>query len=263
MSSLFFPRRVREDVFDLYSFVRVADNYVDQTPANSEGFYQLRRIWSIANKSQTFDTSRKEDDPIDLRVVKNMIRVARKRDFDLAWVESFLNSMEADLTIKQYQTIGDTLKYIYGSAEVIGLMMASIMELKPEAAEAAKMQGRAMQTINFIRDIDEDSQLSRQYFPLEDLQRFNLKDLSRQTTQAQPKEFEDFIQFQIGRYRQWQAEAYEGYKCIPRRLRIPVQTAADMYNWTAREIEKNPTVIFEKKVRPSRWKIASTALSNL
>lgn len=262
-SSLFFPRSVREDVFDLYSFVRTADDYVDQAPPNGNGFYQLRRIWDVAAKSQTFDTSNKDDDAIDLRATKNMLRVARKHKIDLAWVEAFLDAMQSDLIKNKYQTIDDTLSYVYGSAEVIGLMMSRIMDLPEEANTAAMMQGRAMQMINFIRDLEEDNQLSRQYFPDEDLQRFNLKDLSRQTAQAQPEEFNKFIQFQISRYKEWQTTAEEGYKYIPKRLRISVQTAADMYKWTAKEIEKRPITVFEKKIKPTKPRILKSILTNI
>ncbi|MFP4301728.1 MAG: squalene/phytoene synthase family protein, partial [Spirochaetaceae bacterium] len=47
-SSVFFPRDVREDVFVLYGFVRVADNYVDQVPQDAEGFYEFRRAYEKA-----------------------------------------------------------------------------------------------------------------------------------------------------------------------------------------------------------------------
>ncbi len=78
-----------------------------------------------------------------------MIRVSRKNNFNMDWIESFLDAMQSDLTHKPCQTIEETLHYMYGSAEVIGLMMASIMGLTPAAADAAKLQGRALQYMNF------------------------------------------------------------------------------------------------------------------
>lgn len=262
MSSLFFPKDIRQDVFDLYSFVRVADDYVDQVPADTEGFYRLRHMWEDAIINPGFDVARSESDSTDLQVVKNMLRVARKHHFDLTWVDSFMDSMQSDLTVKEYKTIDDTLWYIHGSAEVVGLMMANIMGLVPEAAQAAKMQGRAMQIINFIRDINEDIDLNRSYFPVEDFEQFNLKDLTLDSAIKHPTEFNNFIQFQIDRYDGWQAQAYEGYKFIPKRLRTPLQTATDMYNWTAQEIQKEPMVIFEKKIKPSKFRVVRRALIN-
>lgn len=256
VSSLFFPREVKKDVFDLYSFVRVADDYVDQVPANAEAFYNLRSLWTKAVTSSNFNTNWKASDSIYEMVVKNMLRVAQRRNFDLAWVDSFLDAMQSDLTHKPYQTLDETLRYIYGSGEVIGLMMAKIMGLTNEAAEAAKLQGRALQFINFIRDIQEDNDLGRSYFPAADLKQFSLSDLTRKTALRQTDDFTKFIHFQLDRYEKWQGQARLGYKYIPRRLRVPLETASDSYKWTAQEIRKNPLIVYDKKVKPTKISIA-------
>jgi len=250
-SSKFFPKAVRDDVFKLYSFVRVADDYVDSIPAHADKFLALRASWDAAKADPAFDTSVSPNDSVDERVIKNMVFVTRKYGYDLAWVESFLDSMQADLDKKRYKTINDTLWYIYGSAEVIGLMMSKIMGLPHAALEAAKLQGRAMQFINFLRDIDEDNCLGRCYFPAEDLKRFGLTDLKY----PEEGDFDGFMRFQLDRYEQWQTEAYDGFEYIPRRLRIPLQTAVDMYNWTAREIEKDPSIVFRQKVKPKKSRV--------
>lgn len=254
-SSKFFPPKVRDDVFKLYSFVRVADDYVDWVPAQTDKFQDLRRAWERAADNKLFDTTTATSDSVDERVIKNIIYVVRKYDFDPAWIESFLDSMQADLDKKQYHSIDDTLWYIYGSAEVIGLMMSKIMGLTEEARHAAQLQGRAMQFINFLRDIDEDNQLGRCYFPQPDLQLFHLKNLSKEMAHEQPQLFCDFMRFQLVRYNQWQKEANEGFKLIPRRLRVPLQTAVDMYNWTARQIEKDPFIVFDHKVKPRKRRV--------
>lgn len=253
-SSLFFPKEIKQDVFDLYSFVRVADDFVDRIPADKEGFYHLRRLWEQSDEV--------EGDSIAEQVVRNMRRVSAKHHFDPAWTEAFLNAMQSDLVHKDYKTIDDTLGYIYGSAEVIGLMMARIMGLDDEAQQAAKLQGRAMQVINFIRDINEDNQLNRQYFPKEDLKRFKLKDLTQKTAQQNPETFTAFIQFQLKRYAEWQTDANQGYVYIPKRLRIPLQTARDMYNWTGEQIENDPFIIYEKKVKPKKLRVVSRLIKN-
>ncbi len=259
-SSIFFPKKVREDVFRFYSFVRVVDDYVDNVPQRTDDFMNLRTAWNLAIKNPDFSTKRSENDSTDERVIKNIVHCTQKYDFKHEWVESFLDSMQADLEGKQYQTIDDTLWYIYGSAEVIGLMMAKIMGLSDEAMHAAKMQGRAMQYINFIRDIAEDNTLGRRYFPESDLKKFGLKDLSQGSVSNNFEAFSEFINFQLDRYNAWQKEAEAGYWYIPKRLRIPTQTASDMYNWTANQIRKNPGVVFKKKVKPTKAQIVSTAL---
>ena len=69
-------------------------------------------------------------------------------------------------------------------------------------------------------------------------------------------------QAHLARYAAWQAEAEAGYHFMPRRARMAVRTAGDMYNWTARRIEADPFVVFERKVKPKKARIVWQALWN-
>lgn len=251
-SSIFFPKKIKDDVFRLYSFVRVADDYVDVVPANKKAFLALRNRWNRAYKDPHFGTATTDEDSIDERVIKNIVFVVRKYDFEIAWVEAFLDAMQADLEKRTYKTMKDTIWYMHGSAEVIGLMMAKIMGLPDEALTYAKLQGRAMQYINFIRDIQEDNTLGRCYFPETELKKFNIKDVSEKSAQLHPEQFSQFMQAQLEHYDAWQAEADKGMQYIPKRLRVPLQTAVSMYNWTGETIRRNPTIVFTEKVKPQK-----------
>lgn len=261
-SSKFFPANVREDVFRLYSFVRVVDDYVDQVPADRANFLQVKEAWFAALANPSFDTRRLESDTLNQRVVKNSIHVLRKYDMDPNWFVAFWQSMHADLQPIAYQTLDQTLDYVYGSAEVIGLMMAKIMGLPEEAMRAARLQGRAMQFINFLRDIEEDNALGRCYFPIDELRQFKLNDLSKESAYRDAPLFESFMRYQLARYNGWQKEALEGFSYIPRRLRIPLKTAVDMYTWTGQAIEKNPLIVFEHKVRPRKRRVLIKGITN-
>jgi phytoene synthase len=258
-SSKFFPARVRQDVFRLYSFVRVADNYVDDIPHQPRKLRALERRWRAAYANKKFDTDIRDSDDIDVRVVKNIVYVARKYEFDPVWVDDFLKAMKMDITSRRYRTLADTLAYVHGSAEVIGLMMAKILDLPESATQAAVMQGRAMQFINFIRDIAEDNALERCYFPTDDLKKFGLKDLREPTARANPEAFQEFIAYQLKRYSIWQSQATDGFPAIPKRYRIPIRTAVDMYNWTAAKIEADPFIVYDKKVKPSKHRVMRRA----
>jgi phytoene synthase len=252
-SSKFFPKKVRDDVFKLYSFVRIVDDYVDKPSPDVESFAYITHRWKTAKKD--LDNFAPLDDSIAERVLQNIVYVVHRFDCDPAWVDAFLDSMKMDIDQRKYKTIDDTLEYIYGSAEVIGLFMAKILNLPEESYEYAKMQGRAMQFINFIRDIDEDIGLGRQYFPVDDLKKRRLNDLSSAEALEKPEAFQAFINQQIHRYKVWQAEADKGLGYIPKRLRVAVQTAVEGYNWTATQIEKKPTSIYEKKIKPQKKNI--------
>jgi phytoene synthase len=258
-STAFFPEPVRSDVLRLYSFVCTADNYVDKQPAQPEKLFALENRWHEAWKDAAFSTT-PDDDDIATRVLKNMVYVARTYAFDPQWVDDFFAAMKTDINPQPFQTIEDVLDYIHGSAEVIGLMMAKMLGLPDKAAYAAVLQGRAMQYINFIRDIAEDTDVGRCYFPVEDLKTFNIKALTVECASRDPDAFYDFMQFQLKRYDQWQDEAVEGFRYIPKRYRIAIRTAVDMYGWTANQIAKDPFVVFSRTIKPSKWRVMGQAL---
>jgi len=252
-SSLFFPTHIRREVFILYGFVRKTDNYVDIKPQNREGFYELKEKYYQAKEG-------KETGDI---IIDSFVRLAERKGFQYEWIEAFLHSMELDLTKKHYNTLDDVLEYIYGSAEVIGLMMAKIIGLPKESFTHAKYLGRAMQYINFIRDIDEDLDLGRVYFPQTEIQQHGLENLTYEHVKQRPDQFSRFIKTQLERYCDWQKEAEEGYVFIPKRYLISIKTASEMYHWTAEQIMRHPFILYDMKVKPMISKILLTVFSNL
>ena len=251
-SSQFFPRHIREDVFQLYGFVRSVDNFDDVIPQRGGEFYAFREKYRQSlNKIAAGDP-----------VVDGFTDLMRRKNFQPEWVESFFHSMEMDLGKKTYATLEETLTYIHGSAEVIGLMMAAIMGLDRASHAHAALLGRAMQFINFIRDIVEDQAYGRNYFPQEDMNKFQLNSLSLSEILNNRSGFEKFIHTQLMRYREWQKQAELGFHFVPRPCLIPIKTASEMYKWTAVRIEKNPLIVYKKKVKPSKIRIWRMALYN-
>jgi phytoene synthase len=253
-SSKFFPKDTRDDVFKLYSFVRVVDDYVDSAEPDIESFERIEKRWHKLKKHLSTDTTMLDDSTLE-RVLHNICYVVHRYNCDPAWVDAFFKSMRMDIERRDYETMDDTIDYMYGSAEVIGLFMAKIMGLPEKAYDSARMLGRSMQYINFIRDIAEDNELGRQYFPQRLLITHGLKSLDQKEAERKPAEFAEFIRNQVKTYRAWQQEAAKGYRYIPRRARVAIRTATDMYSWTADVIADNPQIIFKKKIKPSKRRI--------
>lgn len=249
-SARFFPPRIRDDVYALYGFVRVADDFVDSVPQNATGFHNFRDRYRAALTS-----CGESGDPI----VDSFVALARRKAFDPEWTEAFLNSMEMDLSRAEYDTLSETLAYIYGSAEVIGLFMARIMELSTDSFAAAQMLGRAMQYINFIRDIEEDNRLGRRYLPLFES---DLASLHEKEAHEHPAEFRRLIERHLALHSAWQSAAREGFSYIPRNLRIAIKTASDMYSWTAARIADDPFIVFRKKIKPQKSRVILAGLIN-
>ncbi|MEN6329316.1 MAG: phytoene/squalene synthase family protein [Methanobacteriaceae archaeon] len=251
-STLFFPKKVKEEVFILYSFLRKADDYVDAIPQDAKGFYSFKERYQQA----------REGLPTDDVVVDSFAQLSRDKKFDEKWTQAFLQSMEMDITKTQYQDMNELLTYLYGSSEVVGLFMAKIMGLSPDSYPAARYLGRAMQYINFIRDIDEDLELGRVYFPQEDMERYGLGSLQPDEARMNPEGFRSFVHKQLDTYLDWQGKAEAGFRYIPYRYLIPVKTASDLYKWTGTQIRKDPLVVFQRKVKPSLPKIVTNVFTN-
>lgn len=118
-STMFFPRSIKGDVFKLYSFVRTADDHVDSFPQRLDLLREMRSgLQSSMNGEPTGDV-----------VVDSFAELCLRRDFDMRWVDAFVNSMSLDTWKSSYRSIEELDEYLYGSAEVIGLMMAKIMDL--------------------------------------------------------------------------------------------------------------------------------------
>ncbi|BCS93507.1 phytoene/squalene synthase family protein [Metallosphaera javensis (ex Sakai et al. 2022)] len=245
-STLFFPPRIREDVTKLYAFVRVFDDLVDSVPQRRDEFYQMRKMYEMERDGRRTGNV----------VLENFVELKERKGFREEWVEAFLNAMESDLHKRVYYTLDETLKYMYGSAEVIGLFMMKILDLPGEAEPYAKMLGRSMQYLNFIRDVKEDEYLGRQYLPVEDMERFGVRGLEC------TDKFKDFMRFQVERYLEFEREAERGYRFIPSRYLVPIKTASEMYKWTGLRISSSPCVVLSRKVKPKKRKIVLSVMKN-
>jgi phytoene synthase len=186
----------------------------------------------------------------------------KRKNIPKEWIESFFHSMTLDTYKKNYQTMEELSDYLYGSAEVIGLVMCKILNLPAESYDYAKMLGRAFQYINFIRDIAEDNSLGRCYFPENIRSAHNLKTLEYTEIQNKQTQFSMFMKDAIEQYLTWQSEGEKGFRYIPKRYLVPIKAASDIYRLTARIIVKNPQIVFQKKVKPNKLRILTSIVYN-
>ncbi len=168
-----FDKRFRAPIYAVYGFVRFADEIVDT-------FHEY-------DKPKLLDQFRKStyqaiEEGISLNpVLQSFQQVVRKYGIDRELIDAFLDSMEMDLHFNTYE---DSLykKYIYGSAEVVGLMCLRVFcegdkELYDRLKESACALGSAFQKINFLRDMASDfDERGRVYFPGVDFTQFTNED---------------------------------------------------------------------------------------
>lgn len=259
-SSLFFPKRVFEQVATLYAFVRTADNYVDHQPINPAAFFTFReKTWQAF--SQPFAPNNEEE-----KIICDFVTLAKQVGLKKSWIIAFFAAMEQDIPkngkTKRYTSLIELQKYIHGSAEVIGLMMCQILHLPTEARLFAKKQGAAMQIINFIRDIEEDCNAGRTYLAVFQNKTGSAFCNHSPRTPMEEKHIAHLLLQGISVYRKLQNQAEKGYVYIPYKYRVPIATAAALYNWTATMIEKDPTIVFRKKVKPNKIRVFLTLVAS-
>ncbi len=170
MGIYFIDAQLRDAIYSIYGFVRLADEIVD----SFEGFEQRHLLSKL--KAETYESI---DSRISINPILNSFQHAvNKYQIDRGLIELFLRSMEMDLEKVSYN-VENYNQYILGSAEVVGLMCLHVFtgedkskfnELKPYAMKL----GAAFQKVNFLRDLKDDYQiLGRSYFPDVNIQEFN------------------------------------------------------------------------------------------
>jgi len=157
-----FTPEYRDPIYSIYGWVRVADEIVD-TFHHTNKRYLLEKF-----KEDTYDAI--ENKISSNPIIHSFQKVVHRFNVDNDLIDAFLKSMEMDLEETSYERI-DYDKYIYGSAEVVGLMCLHVfvdgnINKYEELKESARMLGSAFQKVNFLRDINSDLQdRSRIYLP--------------------------------------------------------------------------------------------------
>lgn len=250
LATLILPKAKRPHVHALYGFARYADEIVDDlasTLSAEEKAAELKKWGATVLADLQAGASK------DL-IGAALVDTATKFDIPISYFESFMKSMEMDLTITRYRTYEDLMEYVYGSAVVIGLEMLPILGYSDERAiPAATALGQAFQLANFIRDIDEDLDRGRIYMPLDDLARFGVDEEMLMKRTMTP-EIIEAIKYQIARVRELQKVSEDGIQYLAPISRPCIRAASELYCGIVDEIEANSYDIFSKRATTSKWR---------
>jgi 15-cis-phytoene synthase len=222
---------LRTPIFNIYGFVRFADEIVDT-------FHDFDKAVLLQEfKIATYDAIEKG---ISMNPILHSFQITVNQfGIDRELIDAFLYSMELDLDQRKYDRAGYE-QYIYGSAEVVGLMCLFVFcegdkkmyeQLKPYA----RSLGAAFQKVNFLRDLKADCEgLERVYFPGCDFRNFTSADKAAIEADIQ-KDFD---------------HAYEGILLLPMKARFGVYVAYKYYLSLFKKIKKvRPQKIMEERIR--------------
>lgn len=243
-----FDKRFHNPIYAIYGFVRYADEIVDT-------FHEHDKARLIKNFKQ--ETKEAITSKISLNPVLHAFQLVVNR-YGLEWehIAAFMHSMEMDLDKNTYSQ-QEYETYIYGSAEVIGLMCLRVFCAGDDAKYQqllpyARKLGSAFQKINFLRDLRSDyEERGRVYFPGVDFNTFS---------EADKKDIEADIlpEFQAG---------LEGIRLLPETCRKGVYIAYVYYFELFKKISQTPAdLLRQKRIRVSDqhklWLMAQALVKN-
>lgn len=228
--------KYREGIYSIYGFVRYADEIVDTfTDQDQRVIFDEFRLETFKAIERKFSIN---------PIIDSFQMAVRKYNIDRELIEAFLLSMEMDLTHDIYSP--ETLKtYIYGSAEVVGLMCLRVFYFnEPEKYDQlvipARKLGEAFQKVNFLRDAHDDfNEKGRIYFKDIDFDNFT-EETKKQLEAEIEKDFQDSM---------------EGIRQLKKQVRLGVYLAYTYYIHLLKEIKKaRPEEILKKRYRISNTK---------
>lgn len=238
------PADVRRAIDAVYGFVRVPDEWVDnprtdemQTPQELLAEYRKELLSANYGVRPNYGVLRAFCDVVNQKLIP------------LEEPILFLDAMEQDLHVNRYETYEDLRLYMRGSAVSVGLMLLRVFDApnEPDLIEGARQLAEAMQMTNFLRDFGEDADRGRVYFPLDEIQRFGLRDDIQYCLEHQ-KEWNEFAKFQIARIRELFAGANLRVKDLPRDCQFGVQLASTLYEKILDHVESNDYNVFRGRL---------------
>ncbi|MBK6284435.1 MAG: phytoene/squalene synthase family protein [Draconibacterium sp.] len=235
MATGMLDKKHRDAIYAIYGFVRFADEIVDS-------FHEF-------NKKKLLDKFESDlKDAIELGISMNPIlhsfqKTVREYGIPYQYIDAFLTSMKCDLNKKHYENKLETDTYVYGSADVVGLMCLRVFTDGDEAQfnklkKPAMKLGSAFQKVNFLRDLKNDTEeLGRIYFP-----GLVNGDFNEESKLKIIQEIESDFN-----------EAFEGIKQLPKSTRIAVLSAYFYYLELLLQLKNVPA----KEIMVSRIRISN------
>lgn len=235
MATKMLSPKVRIAIYNIYGFVRFADEIVDS-------FHDYNKEELLTQFEKDYYKAKK--DGISLNPVLNsFVHTVKQYNISNDLIDAFLNSMKADLHKNSYKTEAEYKAYIYGSADVVGLMCLKVFvngnqQKYDELKIAAMRLGSAFQKVNFLRDLKEDiNVLNRSYFP-----NINLGKLDSHSKELIIKDIKSDLDY-----------AYQnGILKLPVDARFGVYIAYRYYSRLLKKLKKTPfSEIMETRIRIS------------
>jgi phytoene synthase len=233
LSAKMLPKEKRWATYALYGFCRYADNLIDN-PRHRSKEELLQEADCLANEIRIAYRSKESEHP----VIKSFIQVARTYNIPIEHPLDLIKGVTMDIQSTRYQNFDDLYLFAYRVAGVVGLMMTHVLGYKDKKAfYYAEKLGSAMQLTNILRDVKEDKDMGRIYFPLDELEEFEVRedDIFKERMTVN---FHKLMKYQVDRAQRYYDEANTGVKYLVPESRFAIYSASKIYNGILHIIEK-------------------------
>jgi 15-cis-phytoene synthase len=246
LATLLLPPGKRPYVHALYGFARHADEIVDDLDPALGATERAARLEEWGARFLTDLRAGVSADPVGGAV----LHTARRWGIPPGRFEEFLAAMRMDLAVSEYRDYDDLMRYVWGSAAVIGLQMLPILEPVVDAAVAepyAVDLGVAFQLSNFIRDVGEDLRRGRVYLPMADMAHFGV-DRERLARGVVDDAIRRLLAYEIARTRELYRSAEPGIRLLHPTSRDCIRTALRLYRGILDEVERADSRVLDRRV---------------
>lgn len=254
-ATLFFPKDIQEEVMELYRFVRIPDEIVDHITSLDLNLHYTQAKIKLQDMHNDVLQAIKENNQ-DHHTRWQTAKLFNTYHITHSYVTDFFQAMIQDCTVHRYETYIQLQWYMYGSAEVVWLMMCDILQSPKHAHAQARLLGEAMQYTNFLRDIYEDYvQYWRIYMPDDRLKVYELTHndiIHFCQTNTINKSFKKFMQAQIKHCRDMYIQANKGITLLPEQAQLPVLLASKLYEGILDKIVSIDYNVFANSARTNK-----------
>lgn len=244
-NSFFMSEPNKNDAQKLYTFLGIVNNLINQGPKGLKKLNKIEQLWNGQLSGSRIDHSTRQ-------TIVDLKELASKYEFEEALVSNYIIAKKRDFSDKKFENFDDLEKYMEGVAESVGLIVARILGLKHDADEYVRYQSDAIIYLSFIRNLSEDSEAGRYYFPKSEIRRFGLPYPNLKNASKYPGAYREFIEAQTRKYNVLQFQAQKGLKFLPYSKRIALHTMIDLNNWEVKKIYTNPFLVFNGYTKPNR-----------
>jgi len=242
-ASLFFSKEKQVDIRKLYLFCRLVDDIADNNYfTKTKSKFKLEGIKKELKKNKSND-----------QIVKSFIRLMSKYNISPLIAIDLINGVLCDLNKVNIKDYDQLFNYSYKVAGTVGLMMCKIMEVKEESLTNKGIYlGIAMQLTNIARDIKEDLESGRIYFPEEIRNSVNCHFNKLLNDNELQIKFKKDLKLLLDISDQIYCLAWEGVVKLPVRYRIPIAIASYLYQSIGKKIRENNYNIWSQRIYLSK-----------